>query len=88
MLIYGIVRVIVEHDSIPTLSCTFPKGNKYIDVELTWSGDGFTKVWKIKLDPGAPKEVSLTNIFGIVTYVEQQFMLFIVHMVCEFSSIS
>jgi hypothetical protein len=68
MLIYVVVRVIVEHCSIFTLSCTFPKGNKYIDVELIWKDEGFTKVLKLKLDPKASIEVSLTNIFGIVTY--------------------
>jgi hypothetical protein len=42
------------------LICTFPSGNGYIDVVLTWKGGGFAKVRRFKFDPEAPTKASLT----------------------------
>jgi hypothetical protein len=62
MLIYKIVRHIIVIGSTPNynLICTFPSGNRYIDIVLTWKNDGSTKVRRFKLDSQAPTKVSLT----------------------------
>jgi hypothetical protein len=62
MLIYKIVRHIIILGTTPNynLICTFPSENGYIDVVLTWKGDGFTKVPRFKLKPGAPTKASLS----------------------------
>jgi hypothetical protein len=67
MLIYKIARHIVITDAALdySLSCTFPEGNWYIDVVLVRKNHKLAKPQKFKLDPKAPKEVSLTTAFRI-----------------------
>jgi hypothetical protein len=62
MLIYGIIRVIKESHFVRNLSCIFPEGNRYIDIELTWSSNKTPKVWKIKLDPEVPTKALFTTL--------------------------
>jgi hypothetical protein len=43
------------------LSCTFPEGNRYIDVVWIGIDNGFREVRKIKLDSKAPTKILLTT---------------------------
>jgi hypothetical protein len=55
MLIYEIVRYIVKTPPGYTLNCTFPSGNRFIDIRLE-KKRGLI-VQKFKLDPETPIEV-------------------------------
>ena len=59
MLIYKIVRHIMDLDAICSLSCTFPPGNRLISVTLDFSWNKSTEVQQFKLDPEAPIKVSM-----------------------------
>jgi hypothetical protein len=43
--------------------CTFPSGNGYIDVVLTWKDDRSTKAQRFKLNPETSTKASLTIAF-------------------------
>jgi hypothetical protein len=63
MLIYGIVRHIITMSSFYpyNVSCTFPAGDRYIDIILTAGDNVFAKASRLQLDSGAPKEVMLAS---------------------------